>query len=323
MSDLVLGSLQRFALQGGTLLLVGVAAWKVFVHGRSAVPQTAGTASMAMSPVVDAVERRVVHVARIAVLGLLGVWGLRFYVQLSAFRDRFAPLSEDVSFLLKETFWGTVWLGQGLLLFLLTTVVLLLARRPAEPHPSAGASASSLRRVDLLWVAYVGGAVLLALSLALSSHALSAEGSRTLAVAADAMHTLAAGSWIGSLALLLMAHRKAGDEGGALFAAHLRAFSPMAMVAVTTLVLMGLYLSWQYLSSPADLWRSTYGRILSLKVMFVGFVLLMGFLNWRRGIPALDTPAGRSATRNRALWEVGVAVVVLVLTGVLTGSPKP
>ena len=49
----------------------------------------------------------------------------------------------------------------------------------------------------------------------------------------------------------------------------------------------------------------------------------MGFLNWRKGMPTIDSPATRAVVSKRAGWEVALAVGVLILTGILTGTPRP
>jgi putative copper export protein len=157
----------------------------------------------------------------------------------------------------------------------------------------------------------------------MSSHALSVDGNRTLAVAADALHVLAAGAWIGSLALILSTKGMPEAQSGGLFAAQLRAFSPIAAGCVTILVAMGVYLGWQHLESPSDLWSSTYGRVLAVKVSIGGLAFLMGLLNWRKGMPMIDAPEARVVVSKRAGWEVALAVGVLVLTGILTGTPRP
>src|SRR5690606_36023333 len=114
-----------------------------------------------------------------------------------------------------------------------------------------------------------------------------------LIVTADAVHGLAASAWIGSLALILLAGRAIQDAevGRELFAAQIRAFSPVAIVCVGALVSMGVVLSWTHLTSVSDFWTMNYGRILSAKIFLAGAVFLAGFINWRRGVPALAAEA--------------------------------
>jgi putative copper resistance protein D len=147
---------------------------------------------------------------------------------------------------------------------------------------------------------------------------------RALFVTVDGLHTVAAGSWIGSLGVILAVGRRVeGAPANELFAAQIRSFSPMALVSVSVLLSMGIVLAWTHLSEVSDLWTLGYGRVLSAKVGMAGAVFVAGFLNWRRGVPALDTAAAVEATQRRAAWEVALAVGVLLLTAVLVHSVLP
>ena len=104
---------------------------------------------------------------------------------------------------------------------------------------------------------------------------------------------------------------------------QVRRFSPLALVAGSTLVVMGVFLSWTHLTSVSDLWATEYGRVLALKVGVAGAVFGLGFLNWRRGLPVLDTAEGVRAVERRAATEIGLATAVILLTAVLVHAPKP
>lgn len=286
MLELALPVAQRGLLFIGTLLVTGAVAWKRVVSPALAVE--------ALDPAP--LTHRVARLAAGSALLLLAAWGLRLVVQLQDFRDPFVPIQEDIAFLLAESFWGTVWMAQGVIL-----AVLLLAF------------------VRHWWRLAEWGVVLLALTLALSSHAMSVPFNRPLAVVVDASHLLAAGSWMGTLALILLVSRHKPSQ----LAVQLRAFSPLAMGAVGVLLFMGVVLSGVHLGEVRSLWASSYGRVLVGKVLLAGGVLLLGFLNWRRGLPVLDTPEGARQVHRRATWEVALAAAVLVATAVLTGTSMP
>jgi len=316
----LLGAVQRAALQGGTLLVIGAATWRWGIARRGFEEPLRDTGEDELAIAGSRMRRRVARIAGGASCILIPVWLLRLHLQVLGFRDPFVPWSEDASFLIRETIFGPVWIAQGILLLVLAAVLTRLgwgagavrghlSADPGNRHPE--------------WGIVAGGAVGLGLTLAMSSHALSVDGNRTLAVAADALHVLAAGAWIGSLALILSTKGMPEAQSGGLFAAQLRAFSPIAAGCVTILVAMGVYLGWQHLESPSDLWSSTYGLVLSAKVLLAGTALLMGFLNGRRGMPTIDSPETRAVVSKRAVWEVGLAVGVLILTGILTGTPRP
>ncbi|MDH3208051.1 MAG: CopD family protein [Gemmatimonadota bacterium] len=299
----VLTTFQQFALFVGVVIAVGCVAWSLVIAPRAerlvAESERAGLVR---------VERGVGSVGLLAASALVGGWLLRGIVQLMAFRDPFVPLGEDVSFLLFDVFWGTVWMGQGALVILLVPAFAF-----ARPRVDGEGSGGSWWAAGVLTLAIVA-------SLSLSSHAMGVESGRPLIVTADALHLLTAGSWIGSLALILAVGRRGGRP---VYAAQLQSFSPVAVVSVTTLTVMGVVLAWTHLVTPSDLWTGTYGRVLSAKVVTACLVFALGFLNWRKGLPAVETEEGAADVHRRAAFEVSVAVGVLLLTAVLVHSPKP
>lgn len=302
-------TLQQWALFLGVVLAVGCAAWTLVVS-----PGARRTTQPGEGAALRLVERKVAALGAVTAAVLVGVWILRGTVQLVTFRDPFVPLAEDVSFLLFDLFWGTVWMGQGAVVLCL--VAAFLAARPpvgeaADPVPT---------RVTLARWLSAGLCLALVGTLSMSSHAMGVDSARSLAVTADGVHLLAAGTWIGSLAVIVTVGRHAGRP---LLAAQLRSFSPLAIVSVAALLLMGVALSWTHLTAVSDLWTGTYGRVLSGKVLAAGVVLLAGFWNWRQGLPSLDQDEGAAKVRRRATFEVAVAVGVLMLTAILVHSAKP
>jgi putative copper export protein len=310
-----LTTFQQWLLFTATVLVVGCVAWRVRV-----VPGALRALRVAGSSGVAGAERRVASLG-FAATGVLAVaWILRMVVQVMGFRDPFVPLWDDVSFLLFEIFWGTVWMGQGVVIALLAAT-LWLAGRGGKGHAASGADHAP--GISVAWAAAALFVIALAGTLALSGHAMGVESGRALAVTADAVHTLAAGVWIGSLAVILTVGRESGAEDSTFFAAQIRSFSPMALVSAGALVAMGVLLAWKHLHAVSDLWSLQYGRILSAKLALVLLIFGLGFWNWRQGLPAADTPDGAAAVRRRAAWEVLLAVGVILLTAVLVHSPKP
>ncbi len=302
MIDAAIPPLHRWLLYTGVLWVTGGVAWKLWI-----LPALS-EAEIHPPGTTRALERRVAGAGAWMALALIPVWGMGLWAQVIGFRDPFVPVSEDIGFLLLETLWGDVWMGQGVLLLVLAGGF-FMARR-----------ASGREAVAVGWMLASGAVAGLALTLALTSHAMSVMYNRPLAVAMDASHTLAAGAWMGTLAVILT-HR--GREDVTLFSPQLRAFSPLAIAAVAVLLFMGVVLSAVHLGEVRNLWASEYGRMLSLKVSTVGVVLVLGFLNWRKGLPHLDTPSGRKAVRVRATWEVGAALLVLLFTALLLGTSMP
>jgi putative copper export protein len=215
-----------------------------------------------------------------------------------------------------ETFWGTVWMAQGAIVALLVLAFWRARAKRLSEDPLAPSPA---------WWAAAGLAVALVATLALSSHAMGVERGRAWLVAADGVHGLTAGTWIGSLTVILSAGRAGADTTNDLgiFTAQIRSFSPMALTSGITLVTLGALLAWTHVQSFANLFGTLYGRLLLAKIALAGAVLAAGAWNWRRGLPSSDQPAGASALRGQAAGEVFLAVGVLLLTAVLVNSPKP
>lgn len=315
----LLTTVQQALLFSATILLVGCVAWRVVVA------PGARAALVARHEPVDALinlEPVVIRCARLSALALVAAWGLRMVVQVIAFRDPFAPLRDDVSLLLFQTVWGSVWMTQGVVVAVLLVVLF------AGVRPRADGEGDDALDVTASWGALLLLTLALAATLAMSGHAMGVAPWRAAAVTADALHTVAAGTWIGTLAVILTASRSsvsgaARGEGEAAFGAQIRRFSPLALLSGGVLLTMGAALSYTHLTAVSDLWQTGYGRVLSGKIGLVVVIFGVGFWNWRRGVPISDSADGMRDIRRRGTWEVGVAAGVLLLTAILVHSTKP
>lgn len=203
--------------------------------------------------------------------------------------------------ILRGTAWGTAWTVQ------------LLAALAATFLPGA----------------YVKKGLLLALALALMAvlppafqgHAFGAEEFMVQAVVADALHLLAAGVWMGTLAVLVIVWL--GQASGTRALEFVTAFSPWALTGAATLGVTGVFASWLHVRTPAMVWGSSYGRTLLLKVVLVLAVLALGAVNWKRITPALLSPGGVARLRTSARTEVAIAVLVFLVTAFLVATSLP
>jgi putative copper export protein len=312
-TEAVLAALQQWVLFLGTTLVVGCVTWRVFIAPRATIllPFPAGADSA-----LTLIGKRVAVTGLLVTVVLLAAWVLRLVVQVMGFRDPFVPLWDDVSLLLFELFWGAVWMAQGAVLLLLGATFWRLRATPG--HDPA--------RVPPLWWAATALALGLVATLALSSHAMGVERAVPVAVTVDGLHALAAGGWIGSLAVILTAGRTppmSTEPDVAVFTAQIRSFSPIALASGVVLVIMGTALAWTHVQSFANLWGTTYGRLLSAKIGVAALVFAAGFWNWRTGLTISGRPEGAASVRRRAGGEVLLAVGVLLLTAVLVHSTKP
>ena len=229
-------------------------------------------------------------------------FGLVFARQLIEFRDPFVPWTEDARLLLTGTDWGRTFLVAS---------VLGLAAIPAFRLAGAGrASGWSLATIFVLALCAFP---------AFTGHANAGEGAlRVVTLSADVLHVWAAGGWIGGLAGVLVLNRSAGST---LLPRLVPAFSPVAVVCVTVLVVTGALASWIHLPDLNAVLGGTYGRTLLLKLAAVAGVLGLGWANWRRHTPRLHDPSGQEALRKGAAMELVLAQLVLLATALLVRTP--
>lgn len=187
-----------------------------------------------------------------------------------------------------------------------------------------------LRRGPPLWLGLSAlGAVALA-SFAWTGHGAAEEGAPgQIHAAADVLHLLAAGVWLGALAaltLLLATASKAAVESVRGLHGALAAFSGIGSAVVAVIVATGLVNSW-FLVGPSHIWRvgaSPYGQLLLVKLgLFVGMLGLAAanrFVhtpNLERGLTAADPRSALAALRRSVFLETAAAAAILVLVSIL------
>jgi copper resistance protein D len=130
---------------------------------------------------------------------------------------------------------------------------------------------------------------------------------------AVAVHALAAALWCGGLAALVLTVDRRGQ-----WARVLPRFSRMSLVCVAVLVVGGIGGALVAIDSPADLWSTGYGRLLSVKILLT---VLLTVLAWRNR--AVWLPAARShrstavASALRSRIELAGMAVALTLAAAL------
>lgn len=144
------------------------------------------------------------------------------------------------------------------------------------------------------------------------------------------VHSLAAGLWIGTLFVLVVAGLAAllRDEPsrlrrGVIAADMVNRFSPLALTMGGVVVLFGLITAWRHLHVLSNLWSTPYGYALIVKLLLVAAVFALGAWNWRRQRPTLGTEEASISIRRSATGELAVATFVLVTTAILVSLPSP
>lgn len=231
--------------------------------------------------------------------------------QTVQFRDPFEPLGAELALLLTGTLWGRMWQLQ--------MIAVILA---------VGAfTAARVKGRTIWWVVAGAATILVASTPALSGHSFGAQRFTTLVVVADALHVIGAGTWLGTLAALIVVAGVARGRGAALTAllpGTITAFSPLALVAAGTLGVTGLLGAWLNVGSFGALVDSGYGRLLLVKLGLVGVVLGLGAYNWKRVTARLHTSDGTGTfMSSSARWELAVGLGVLLATAFLVVVPLP
>jgi putative copper resistance protein D len=194
---------------------------------------------------------------------------------------------------------------------------------------SLGMVARERVSTTIAWICLVAAAALLG-ALAWAGHGLDGDGiAARFHVVADAVHLVVSGVWPFGLApfaaALLMLRKKTDSSRWNDTSALTRRFSAVALICVGLLTLTGLVNSWFMLPSVSSLWRSGYGRVLSVKILlFAGMVVLAAVnrLAFRPRLAAGDNPeATVRRLQQNVLFELvlGIAVILIVaLLGLLS-----
>lgn len=233
-----------------------------------------------------------------------------------------------------ETQWGRLWVARQSVMLVLTLLLFALCRRDLRRH-----GRHDHRAIGALWWGIGTLIPLLLLVQSLTSHAASVTHHQPLAVAVDMVHLLAAALWVGGLLalavglLLFLPQRKRLLL--VLVANTWRSFSAIAAFSVLLLIGTGLYSTGRQVVSLDALITTLYGRFLIAKVFLVLLVSGCGLLNslilhpqltkwlpWRRGaVTQPFLPLQRLPVLVTA--EVGLALCVLLATGLVTASAAP
>lgn len=172
-------------------------------------------------------------------------------------------------------------------------------------------------------------AALLLGATAWEGHAGAEEGiGGTIHLAADAMHFVAAGFWLGALlplaALLVETGQDTGRHGAFVARGAAARFSTLGVLCVATLIITGGVNSWFLVGTIAGLVGTTYGQLLLAKLALFAVMLGLAAVNRFVLLPRLATSDhGRKAVESRqavasiarhAVLEtcLGLAIVALV-----------
>jgi copper transport protein len=293
----------------------------VFGVGTSAGAVTAAPQPGAPAPSVLSVVAKVVLyiglmlLVAVAVVGLGAFRGALRSTSVVAMVAALLSFAGAILFLLAERSTVGVSMNELLrseagrpLLWLLVTVLVADAL--------AVVAAARRRWRPVLWAAGIAGAVAMLIR-ATGSHAAAANPAWTQETL-QWLHFLSAGAWIGGIVLLVLLLRERRDQPAPVVEA--RRFSNVATVAVGVILMTGSLRAVQELGGLRELahvFSSSYGTVLTVKVLVAFGLIALGAVNRQRSIPRLADDA--RPLRRIAMMEVVAATGVLALTATLTG----
>jgi len=310
----VVATVVRGVTLAATAALLGALALDALI-----VPPAAGPAA-----VHRRLRRAAVAAAAVLLAGTVGELAIRTQAMVGG---SVTPLSAAVAAVVARTHFGRIWIAR----LALVVTVGLLARWPVQ-------------RARSVALALTLG---IALTTALIGH-LADWGDLTPSVALDWAHVVAASLWTGGLAVLAVAGARVEWPPDVLGVVAAR-FSRVAGICLAVVLATGAYSAWVQLPALSAFWTTDYGRVLAVKLLAVGALMVLGALN-RYGIVAyLDARRrrGRGARLLRrarlvlvgpsAHWrrrlparfaaylvaEAALALVVFACTAVLGESTPP
>ena len=146
----------------------------------------------------------------------------------------------------------------------------------------------------------------------------------------NAVHIVAASTWLGTLLVLsligirgVMKSSSAGRQRAEVVSDLVNAFSPLALTAAAIVALTGVTTAWLHLKRIPALWTTSYGIALIVKLVFVLIVVVLGAWNWKRVRPSLGVEGTEETIRRSATMELTFAGLVLIATSVLVTLPSP
>ncbi|WP_438290347.1 copper resistance D family protein [Streptomyces sp. HUAS TT7] len=152
----------------------------------------------------------------------------------------------------------------------------------------------------------------------------------------DQVHIVSGTVWIGGLAVLAAlatARGRLSESAGALWADFWRRFSLVALICVGAVLTSGLWMSWKHVGGIGQLWSTSYGLFLLIKIALVLGMVTAGGVNQFWLMPRIAQARRADATAPllhltlrhfpKVVWaEVALGIAVLAVIPFLSGSAR-
>jgi len=307
---------------GATLVVFGELCFASITAGPLRAPSALGAPDEVHGGPAARRFRRVMVAAWIAMVASGACWLALVSLQISGRPTGDALAPGALVAVLVSTVFGRAWSLRAALALALAAILLASARR-------------DLHRRWLVAMALACAAGLLA-GLAWAGHAnADVDAASIVHHAADALHLIAAGIWLGGLLPLAALLRQLGISPAAFALARCSAvvarFGDWAAGSVGVLVVTGLANAYYLVPGPRALLQTPYGNLLLIKLAVFVAMLAIAVVNRTRLTTALhaegDAAVVRAAAAARLRRNVcieqalGAAIVLLVAARGITPPP--
>ena len=219
-----------------------------------------------------------------------------------------------------ETHWGQMLIIRTGLLSL-TLLSLVYVHRYLSLNRMSPGEISSVSYI--VWAAVLILGCIMLSTFSMTSHGAATLSVRNGALVSDYIHLLAAAFWIGSLfhlvcILPLIFKTVSITQRRNLLARLIPRFSFIAISSFFVLIITGLYVGWSQIVVPMGIY-TPYGWTLIAKIGVVLTIAIIGAINLFTIKPRLQSnDSSGNWLRRLILIEVGLALVILCLVGILT-----
>lgn len=145
-------------------------------------------------------------------------------------------------------------------------------------------------------------------------------------LAADALHLLAAGAWLGGLPplamLLATAWRQKKPRWATVTAIAVQRFSLLGVISVSTLLASGIANSWYEVGTLNNLFATSYGQLVLLKIGLFAAMVGLASINRFYLTPRLASGDAVRRLYHSSLAEAGLGFAAIVVVGFL-GAMAP
>ena len=283
----------RFAALTATTAALG--AW---AFGRLVLPRLAASATPARTAELHGLANRIAVWAT----GILAIAAPTRLLLAPGDASRIASIAA-VNSMGVRSLWGGVLVAQGIVAAVACAALLVGRARGGWPR-----FADACLSVLALLPPFLG-------------HAWAAQELRGVSVLVDLVHLLSAAGWVGALGVLTVAVLGERDamDGPTRSAELIVAFHPVAVVAAPAVFVTGLVAAWLRMGAPVGIASPTYSGLFVAKLLLVGVAGAVGAGHSKLASRRVRT-VNVGLVRRSLLTECLVAVLVLVVTAVLTGT---